>query len=211
MTAVGETDSSLAIKCLAFCQTLTDQGKAFNFSLTIGSTFSLSLDTRQKELFAVVKKKKKASPSTTRRNTRRREEFLKKKKSPATVDTISPATTASKQVSITATKSDPPVGDPSFYQFPHNPLTPAFMSSGEQEEEPVFTEESKKEEYLHTHSFVPSPPPCSTCSGYGIYCNSRMEQNRSWHHAYICLGCRKAAKLVTLPQTPIFTFPSPDD
>ena len=48
MTAVSETDSALAIKCLALCQALTDQGKAFN-SLTICSTFSLSLDTNQAE------------------------------------------------------------------------------------------------------------------------------------------------------------------
>ena len=49
MTAVSETDSALAMKCLALCQALTDQGKAFN-SLTICSlTFSLSLDTNQAE------------------------------------------------------------------------------------------------------------------------------------------------------------------
>ena len=47
MTAVGDTDSSLAIKCLAFCQSLTNQGMEINFSLTISSTFSFSFDTRQ--------------------------------------------------------------------------------------------------------------------------------------------------------------------
>ena len=35
MTALGEADSSLASQCLALCQALTSQGKAFNFSLNI--------------------------------------------------------------------------------------------------------------------------------------------------------------------------------
>ena len=82
MTDVGETDSSLATKCLALCQALTSQGMVFNFSLNIGSTFSFSLDTKSKEALS-SKVKKKASPSTLRRNMRRREEFFNKKKSEA--------------------------------------------------------------------------------------------------------------------------------
>ena len=66
---MGDTDSSLAIKCLAFCQSLTNQGMEINFSLTISSTFSFSFDTRQKPPFALATKKK-ASPSTLRRNAR---------------------------------------------------------------------------------------------------------------------------------------------
>ena len=80
MANVDETDSSLATKCLAFCQALSSQGKAFQFSLNIGSTFSFTLDTRCKETLAT---KKKASPSTLRRNAKRREEFLKRKRQPA--------------------------------------------------------------------------------------------------------------------------------
>ena len=79
MTDVGETDSSLATKCLALCQALTSQGMVFNFSLNVGS-FSFSLDTKSKEALP-SKVKKKASPSTLRRNMRRREEFFNKKKS----------------------------------------------------------------------------------------------------------------------------------
>ena len=82
MTDVGEADSSLATQCLALCQALTSQGMAFNFSLSIGSTFSCSLDTRSKEALP-SETKKKASPSTLRRNMRRREEFFNKKKSEA--------------------------------------------------------------------------------------------------------------------------------
>ena len=51
-------DSSLATQCLALCQSLTSQGMAFNFSLTIGSTFSFSLDTRSKESLQSKAKKK---------------------------------------------------------------------------------------------------------------------------------------------------------
>ena len=82
MTDVGETDSSLATKCLALCQALTSQGLVFNFSLNVGPTFSFSLDTKSKEALP-SKVKKKASPSTLRRNMRRREEFFNKKKSEA--------------------------------------------------------------------------------------------------------------------------------
>ena len=85
MTAVGESESSLATKCLDFCQTLASHGKAFNFSLSIGSAFSFSLDTRDKvpALDTKATPKKMPSPSTIRRNARRREEFLNKKLKPA--------------------------------------------------------------------------------------------------------------------------------
>ena len=77
MTAVGDVDTSLASKCMDFCQALAKQGQAFNFSLTVSSGFSFSLDTRRKAGSPVIKKK--ASPTTLRRNARRREEFLAKK------------------------------------------------------------------------------------------------------------------------------------
>ena len=83
MTAVGESESALASKCLDLCQTLMSQGLAFKFSLTVGSGFafaldtSLSLDTKGKEPV-----KKKPKPSTLRRNARRRDEFLKRKQAP---------------------------------------------------------------------------------------------------------------------------------
>ena len=82
MAGVGENDSSLATQCLALCQALASQGMEFNFSLTIGSTFSFSLDTKSKEALS-SKAKKKVSPSTLRRNKKRREEFLKKKSMPS--------------------------------------------------------------------------------------------------------------------------------
>ena len=81
MTAVGESDPILATKCLDFCQALTSQGVAFNFSLAIGSTFSFSLDSREgKETMSARSKK---SPSALKRNAKRRQEFLMKKSQPA--------------------------------------------------------------------------------------------------------------------------------
>ena len=77
-------DSSLASQCLALCQTLVSQGKAFTFSLKIDSTFSFSLDSKESLAsapLAEVLTRKKVSPSTKRRNARRRAEFLKKKQS----------------------------------------------------------------------------------------------------------------------------------
>ena len=86
MTAVVDVDTSLASKCMDFCQALANQGQAFNFSLTITSGFSFSLDTRKKAASPDVKKK--ASPSTLRRNAKRKEEYLKHKLNHSTVNHV---------------------------------------------------------------------------------------------------------------------------
>ena len=83
MTAVGESESALASKCLDLCQTLMSQGLAFKFSLTVGSSFAFSLDTSPSlDTKGKEPVKKKPKPSTLRRNARRRDEFLKKKQAP---------------------------------------------------------------------------------------------------------------------------------
>ena len=74
---LSEEHSKLLSQCLEFCQTLADKSLTFSFSLTIGSSFSFSVDTRGKEVLAPKRKKK--TPSTLRRDARRREELLKKK------------------------------------------------------------------------------------------------------------------------------------
>ena len=74
MIGPASGDAFLVAKCLEFCQALSSQGQVFNISISTGSGFSFSLDTRSKA------SKKKASPSTLRRNAKRREEFLAKKK-----------------------------------------------------------------------------------------------------------------------------------
>ena len=81
MTAVSESDSSLATQCLDFCQALAVQGKVFKFSLTIGSTFTFSLDTKESRetLLARTKQGPRKSPSTLKRNAKRRQEFLMRK------------------------------------------------------------------------------------------------------------------------------------
>lgn len=75
--SVSEEDSRRLSQCLDLCQTLAGKSLTFSLSLTIGSSFSFSVDTRRKEALATTRKKK--SPSTLRRNARRREQFLRKK------------------------------------------------------------------------------------------------------------------------------------
>ena len=77
-------NSALVTQCLEFCQTLASMGQTFNFSLSVGPNFTISLDTRNTSLDpkkADVKNVKKISPSARRRNKRRREDFLKRKAS----------------------------------------------------------------------------------------------------------------------------------
>ena len=81
-----EVDSSLASKCMEFCQALANQGQDFNFTLTTTSGFSFSLDTRKKA--ASPDAKKRLSPSTLRRNAKRKEGYLKHKKNHSTVNRI---------------------------------------------------------------------------------------------------------------------------
>ena len=76
MTAV---DPTLASKCLELYQVLVGQKQPFTFSLTVGSSFTFSLDTRGKEEPPSPLAWKKPSPSTTRRNARRQAEFLQRK------------------------------------------------------------------------------------------------------------------------------------
>ena len=75
-------DSTLATKCMDFCNALASQGLAFSFTLSVGPDFSFSLDARERNQAANVltaEVKKKLSPSQVRRNARRRQEFLKRK------------------------------------------------------------------------------------------------------------------------------------
>ena len=76
---VVNQENSLSSQCLAFCQTLANQGKSFSFNVKVGSdfSFSFSLETSEKDM--AIKAKKRITPSTRRRNARRREEFLARK------------------------------------------------------------------------------------------------------------------------------------
>ena len=58
MSTAAIEEDSMASKCLAFCQALVSQGQVFNFSLSIGSDFTFSLDTRSKAFESQVNKKK---------------------------------------------------------------------------------------------------------------------------------------------------------
>ena len=91
MTAVPvkEDNAELVSQCLDFCQTLATKSLTFSFTLTLGDSFSFSLDTNGKEALASKAKKKKKTPSTLRRDAKRRTEFLKKKPEVSTGDTSS--------------------------------------------------------------------------------------------------------------------------
>ena len=73
-------------KCQEFCQTLVSQQQHFSFSLTVGSSFSFSLDNRKESINLETRKvtslkkqmsRKKLSPSQVRRNLKRKQDFLK--------------------------------------------------------------------------------------------------------------------------------------
>ena len=87
MTAVPVRENNVALvsQCLDFCQTLAGKSQTFSFTLTLGDSFSFSVDTSGK-VALVSKAKKKKTPSTLRRNARRRAEFLKKKLEDSTGD-----------------------------------------------------------------------------------------------------------------------------
>ena len=88
----GADNSALVKQCLEFCQTLASMGQTINLSLSIGSDFSISLntnkditilDSRKAETErTIVKEVRKLTPSARRRNQKRKEEFLKRKSGP---------------------------------------------------------------------------------------------------------------------------------
>ena len=78
-------DSSLATKCMDFCRALAIQGKEFQFSLIVGTTFTFSLDTREGKKTMPARSKK--SPSVLKRNAKRRQEFMMKKSQSAAAST----------------------------------------------------------------------------------------------------------------------------
>ena len=96
MAGVDIVDSPMLSKCLDFCQALASQGQHFNFSISIGSDFSFSLDTRSKATTSQGAKKM-PSPSTLRRNARRREEFIAKKQHESSTRTSSDNSAVLKQ------------------------------------------------------------------------------------------------------------------
>ena len=90
MNAATMECAPLAAKCMEFCRHLESQGRAFKFSLSVGTNFDFTLDTREEVTFS-KEVKKKASPSTMRRNVKRKELFLKKKcLTPSVAEKVSP-------------------------------------------------------------------------------------------------------------------------
>ena len=102
MTAMPVTEDKAALvsQCLDFCQTLASKSPTFSFTLTLGNSFSFSLDTRGKDALTLQEKKKKKTPSTLRRDARRRSEFLKKKLEVSTGDASSQSESVSEEEAI---------------------------------------------------------------------------------------------------------------
>ena len=86
MPTEGNEKVVMANKCLELCQALASQGQKFSFSLSIGTDFSFSLDTKEKstsldnsKMTTLQQGRKKLSPSQVRRNQQRKDDFLKRK------------------------------------------------------------------------------------------------------------------------------------
>ena len=99
---MSEENWALATQCLAFCQTLITKGKAFTFSLNIGSSFSFNLDTKVKNPYPLVARNK-VSPSTKRSNTLRKKTFLESKKEKSTDIQLAEANDAHISCELSAT------------------------------------------------------------------------------------------------------------
>ena len=81
MTSEGENAPQQLTKCLDFCQALASKGQHFKLNLTLGTSITISLETKENQPSRIMEKmdKKKKSPSTLKRNQKRKEEFVKKK------------------------------------------------------------------------------------------------------------------------------------
>ena len=182
MAAVAGKDSSLASKCLDLCQALATQGKEFTFSVTIGSSFSFSLDTRKKSCEA-KQPGKRSSPSTMRRNARRKESFLKKKGQP-------PA--SSKAMSLRPNNSTTTTTTSN--TATHTPLVESHCPTGRVEFHADYGDPPPSD--------APPPPACVSCNGPTEWGLTRRLINQT-KHIYHCLefcmleGSRLTTTLVT--------------
>ena len=76
-------EPALVSQCLNFCEAPASKGQTISFSLTLGSTFYINMDSRRKATSPnkkVTQKKKKSLPSTVERNRKRMLDFIDKKK-----------------------------------------------------------------------------------------------------------------------------------
>ena len=162
MAAVAGKDSSLASKCLDLCQALATQGKEFTFSVTIGSSFSFSLDTRKKSC-DFKQPGKRSSPSTMRRNARQKEHFLKKKAQPPASSMAMPLRSNNSTTTNTAI---------------HSPLVESHCPTGRVEFHADYGDPPPSD--------APPPPACASCNGPTEWGLTRRLDNQT-KHVYHCL------------------------
>ena len=193
---LSAVDPSLASQCLAFCQALASQGKDFSFSLTINSTFSFSLDTKESNVKStLVKTKKRSSPSTQRRNTRRRTEFLKRKlnfgsTSPSASDTSADTSSDSRPVAA-ATAAAPCSAGVVSSPAPAAAPPPALLSSKPTSARPYFVKCSNDNRCDHM-AVAHDGNLCLCQIGRPFESCKCAEPHNLWTHWSHCLprGCK---------------------
>ena len=195
-SASGE-DSPLANKCFDFCNALASQGMAFSFSLTLGSHFSFSLETRELAPCFDSKDKakyKKKSPSTIRRNARRRDEFLRKKQCPESVSLARPLNILQSPTDSSGRRQVETLGRdatvPSFTQLDGaataSPPPESPSSQPPQPESHCQTVEYHADYGDPPPSDAPPPPACDSCQGPTEWGFTRRLDNKTMH-VYHCL------------------------
>ena len=171
MTAVSETN--LATKCLDFCQILSSQGLAFKFSLTVGSNFSFTLDTKVLASDTQAKKKK-SSPSTISPTASSERQMIAVRRD-GTMPSFS-------QLDGNVNHSPPPTAPPpgtTSSASTFNPLAGPHCPTGTVEKNADYGDSPPSD--------APPPPSCVSRCGPTEWGWTRRQQNNT-KHGYRCLA-----------------------
>ena len=213
MTAMlGKEDkSALVSQCLDFCQTLADKSLTFSFALSLGDSFSFSLETSEKE--AVASKTKKKTPSTLKRDARRRNEFVKKKLEVSTgektldegvfkCDQCGNIFKSENGLKIHVGKShkkvnpEVPATPDTLRQQPRTSvsLSTSPLLDSSREELPPISSISETQTKIFCKScgdYMTPNHSCHQCGGCGKICNSRDElgEHNNTIHPLMCYRC----------------------
>ena len=185
----------------------TSQGQVFNFSLSVGPTFSFSLDTTRSK---APRTKKKHRPSTLRRNAKRREEFKAKKQQnfPTSTGVLLPSPEKEKRplcdlcdykaASENGLKTHKRMKHKEVLRSSHKGSMDVAISSllDVNREEPCLDSGAEMEREEPTPPRPPPPsfseesftPSTSTCED----CEEKMGEY--WEHVADCFGCCERTK-----------------
>ena len=202
-----EDNSALVSQCLDFCQTLAGKSLTFSFTLSLGNSFSFSLDTSGKE--AKASKAKKKSPSTLKRDARRRNEFVKKKLEASTgdekafnCDQCGNIFKSENGLKIHAGKSHKkanpavPATPDTLRQQPRTSMSLSaspLLDSSREESPPIssFSEMQTKIFCKSCRDYMNPNHSCHQCGGCGKICNTRDElgEHNNTIHPLMCYRC----------------------